>query len=182
MSELLPVVLLLVAAAAPGITSESAGPGDPSEVQIPATSTARFPDVSEPEGPAAELATPVSLSIYRYGSGLEADAPVGAPDILLCSRLEDGSLTQAATEKAVVLRFGSGLEGDAPAGPPNILLCLGLEDGSLAQAALAKAAVLQFGSGLESDAPARAPNVLLESGLGDDAPALPSNALYHPGF
>jgi hypothetical protein len=180
MARALSVALVLMAATAQTTASQSAPTLDPSEAQIPAASTARFPDVSERESGSAELVSPEDSSIYRYGSGLEDDAPVGASDPLQQSGLEDSLLHQAALARVAVLQYGSGLENDATVGVPNILLQSGLEESVLCQTAPVRAAVLHYGSGLEDGAPVRAPDILLESGLDDDAPVL--NSPPQPGF
>jgi hypothetical protein len=100
----------------------------------------------------------------RFGSGLEDDAPIRAPNVFLQSGMEGLTSTRRNQSSTAVVRYGSGLEDDAPIRSSTPLYQSGLDNSSTARATLLRV-VTRFGSGLEKDAPAREPSVFHQSGF-----------------
>lgn len=129
-------------------------------------STAHPAKAKRSTGLAAATATrwPSATEAPRFGSGLEDDAPVRAPNVFLLSGLEGMACMSANPPRTLALRIGSGLEEGAPIRPPNVFLQSGLEETAEIRTAYRSRAA-RFGSGLEDGEPHRARNVFYESGL-----------------
>ncbi len=134
---------------------EDSAPPLPSKPEVGTTSTRRT------------VAPPLTggNDWHRFGSGLEDDAPLLAPNVFHQSGLEGLTSAQSTPPSASDIRFGSGLEDDAPARSPSIFHQSGLEGLIPIRAAHPNAAGLRFGSGLEDDAPLRSPSIFHQSGL-----------------